>query len=115
MIPNPEYKGEWKAKMIKNPAYKGIWVAPDIDNPDYVHDDKLYNFKDLKFVGFELWQVRRTVQEGRGGWVWSKGTGGLEVKSVWWAYGGTVSGDGCTQDGCSLDLHGVAAAWAAAW
>ncbi|KAG2448547.1 hypothetical protein HYH02_006438 [Chlamydomonas schloesseri] len=58
MIPNPEYKGEWKAKMIKNPAYKGIWVAPDIDNPEYVHDDKLYNFKDLKFVGFELWQVK---------------------------------------------------------
>ncbi|KAG2444888.1 hypothetical protein HXX76_001625 [Chlamydomonas incerta] len=58
MIPNPEYKGEWKPKMIKNPAYKGIWVAPDIDNPEYVHDDKLYNFKDLKFVGFELWQVK---------------------------------------------------------
>lgn len=57
MIPNPEYKGEWKPKMIKNPAYKGIWVAPDIDNPEYKHDDKLYNYKDLKFVGFELWQV----------------------------------------------------------
>lgn len=58
MIPNPEYKGEWKPKMIKNPAYKGIWVAPDIDNPEYKHDDKLYNYKDLKFVGFELWQVK---------------------------------------------------------
>ncbi len=57
MIPNPEYKGEWKPKMIKNPAYKGVWVAPDIDNPEYKHDDKLYNYKDLKFVGFELWQV----------------------------------------------------------
>lgn len=57
-IPNPEYKGEWKQKMIKNPDYKGKWVAPDIDNPDYVHDDTLYNFKDLKFVGFELWQVK---------------------------------------------------------
>ncbi|GIL65945.1 hypothetical protein Vafri_19575 [Volvox africanus] len=57
-IPNPEYKGEWKPKLIKNPAFKGIWVAPDIDNPDYVHDDTLYNFKDLKFVGFELWQVK---------------------------------------------------------
>ncbi len=43
--------------MIKNSAYKGKWVAPDIDNPEYVHDDTLYNFKDLKFVGFELWQV----------------------------------------------------------
>ncbi|GIL91071.1 hypothetical protein Vretimale_9505 [Volvox reticuliferus] len=57
-IPNPEYKGEWKPKLIKNPAYKGKWVAPDIDNPEYVHDDTLYNFKDLKFVGFELWQVK---------------------------------------------------------
>lgn len=58
MVPNPEYKGEWKPKMIKNPAYKGIWVAPDIDNPDYKHDDTLYNYKDLAFVGFELWQVK---------------------------------------------------------
>ncbi|KAG2496156.1 hypothetical protein HYH03_005758 [Edaphochlamys debaryana] len=58
MIPNPEYKGEWKPKMIKNPAYKGIWVAPDIDNPEYKHDDTLYNFKDLKYAGFELWQVK---------------------------------------------------------
>jgi len=57
-IPNPEYKGEWKQKMIDNPDYKGIWVAPDIDNPDYVHDETLYNYKDTKFVGFELWQVK---------------------------------------------------------
>ncbi|GFR39621.1 hypothetical protein Agub_g85 [Astrephomene gubernaculifera] len=58
MIPNPEYKGEWKQKMIKNPDFKGIWVAPDIENPEYKHDDTLYNFKDLKYVGFELWQVK---------------------------------------------------------
>jgi len=57
-LPNPEFKGEWKPKMIKNPAYKGIWVAPDIPNPDFVDDDKLYNYKDLKFAGFELWQVK---------------------------------------------------------
>lgn len=57
-IPNPEYKGEWKPKQINNPAYKGVWVAPDIDNPEYKHDDKLYNYKDLKYVGFELWQVK---------------------------------------------------------
>jgi hypothetical protein len=42
---------------IANPAYKGIWVAPDIDNPDFKDDDKLYVVKDLKYVGFELWQV----------------------------------------------------------
>jgi calreticulin len=58
VIPNPEYKGEWKPKMIDNPAYKGIWVAPDIPNPAYVHDDTLYQYKDLKYVGFELWQVK---------------------------------------------------------
>jgi hypothetical protein len=43
---------------IDNPAYKGIWVAPDIDNPEYKHDDKLYLQKDIKYVGFELWQVK---------------------------------------------------------
>lgn len=57
-MPNPEYKGEWTPKMIDNPAYKGIWEAPEIDNPDYVHDDMLYHYKDTKFVGFELWQVK---------------------------------------------------------
>jgi calreticulin len=57
-IPNPEYKGEWKAKMIDNPKYKGIWVAPDIDNPDFKDDPKLYLQKDLKYIGFELWQVK---------------------------------------------------------
>ncbi len=58
VIPNPEYKGEWKPNMIDNTAYKGIWTAPDIPNPAYVHDDTLYNYKDLKYVGFELWQVK---------------------------------------------------------
>jgi calreticulin len=57
-IPNPEYKGEWKAKMIDNPKYKGIWVAPDIDNPDFKDDPKLYLQKDIKYIGFELWQVK---------------------------------------------------------
>ncbi len=44
--------------MIDNPKYKGIWVAPDIDNPEYKADPTLYNYKDTKFIGFELWQVR---------------------------------------------------------
>lgn len=57
-IPNPEYKGEWKPKMIDNPKYKGIWVAPDIDNPDFKDDPKLYLQKDIKYIGFELWQVK---------------------------------------------------------
>lgn len=29
-INNPEYKGEWKPKLIPNPAYKGVWVHPGI-------------------------------------------------------------------------------------
>lgn len=57
-IPNPDYKGEWKAKKIKNPAYKGKWVAPEIDNPDFVDDPAVYLLPTLKYVGFELWQVK---------------------------------------------------------
>jgi len=58
MIDNPEYKGVWSPKMIDNPEYKGEWVHPMIANPDYVADDKLYLYKDNKFVGFEIWQVK---------------------------------------------------------
>eukprot|EP00983_Pelagomonas_calceolata_P004798 156806-Pelagomonas_calceolata.AAC.7 len=58
MVPNPEFQGAWKAKKIKNPNYKGKWEAPEIDNPDYKPNAELYAFNDLKFVGFELWQVR---------------------------------------------------------
>eukprot|EP00803_Ostreobium_quekettii_P005296 evm.model.scf_4015.1 EVM.evm.TU.scf_4015.1 scf_4015:1163-2676(+) len=57
-IPNPEYKGEWKPKRIDNPDYKGKWVPPDIDNPEYVHDPELYHMAPLKYLGFELWQVK---------------------------------------------------------
>lgn len=57
-IPNPDFKGEWKPKMIDNPDYKGKWEPPEIDNPEYVHDDTLYHLPPLKFVGFELWQVK---------------------------------------------------------
>lgn len=42
---------------IDNPKYKGIWVAPDIDNPDFKDDPKLHLQKDIKYIGFELWQV----------------------------------------------------------
>lgn len=58
VIPNPEYKGAWVQEMIDNPDYKGIWVADDIDNPAFKSDPTLYNFKDSKYVGFELWQVK---------------------------------------------------------
>lgn len=57
-IPNPDYKGPWKPKRVKNPAYKGKWKAPMIDNPDFEDDPEIYMFKDLKYVGMELWQVK---------------------------------------------------------
>eukprot|EP01026_Neomeris_dumetosa_P066540 TRINITY_DN644_c0_g1_i4.p1 TRINITY_DN644_c0_g1~~TRINITY_DN644_c0_g1_i4.p1 ORF type:complete len:405 (-),score=111.97 TRINITY_DN644_c0_g1_i4:209-1423(-) len=57
-IKNPEYKGEWKPKMIENPDYKGKWEAPLIDNPDFEDDPNLYLFPNLKYVAFELWQVK---------------------------------------------------------
>lgn len=57
-VPNPEFKGEWRQKTVENPAYKGAWSAPMIPNPEYVADDALYLQKDLRYVGFELWQVK---------------------------------------------------------
>mmetsp|Transcript_6044 Transcript_6044/g.6947 ORF Transcript_6044/g.6947 Transcript_6044/m.6947 type:complete len:110 (+) Transcript_6044:943-1272(+) len=41
MIPNPEYKGEWKPKQLDNPEY----------------DAEVYAFDDIGAVGFELWVV----------------------------------------------------------
>jgi calreticulin len=57
-IPNPEYKGPWKQKKIKNPSYKGKWKAPMIENPDFKDGPDLYVFPNLKYVAFELWQVK---------------------------------------------------------
>jgi len=58
MIDNPDYKGEWQPKMIDNPNYKGEWVHPLIANPDFVDDDTLYRYKDNKYLGIEIWQVK---------------------------------------------------------
>lgn len=58
LIDNPEYKGPWKPRQIKNPNYQGIWEPPQIPNPEYTPDPELYRFDGLKFVGFELWQVK---------------------------------------------------------
>ncbi|QDZ21602.1 calreticulin [Chloropicon primus] len=60
MMKNPEYKGEWTQKLMDNPEYKGKWEAPMIKNPDYVDGsgDELYRYTDLKYIGFELWQVK---------------------------------------------------------
>eukprot|EP00898_Chlorokybus_atmophyticus_P004367 jgi/Chlat1/4931/Chrsp31S08932 len=57
MIDNPEYKGPWKPKMVDNPDYKGKWEAPLIDNPEFEDDPNIYQYTDIKHVGFELWQV----------------------------------------------------------
>ncbi|KAI8802438.1 calreticulin-1 [Cladochytrium replicatum] len=57
-IKNPDYNGVWAPKQIPNPKYKGPWVAPQIPNPEFVEDNYIYRFKDVGFVGFDLWQVR---------------------------------------------------------
>jgi len=55
LLDNPEFKGPWVQKTIENPAYKGVWKPKQIANPAY--DDKVYAFKDIGAVGFELWLV----------------------------------------------------------
>ena len=52
------FQGEWKPKQIENPNYKGPWIHPEIDNPEYTPDDKLYRYKEICGVGFDLWQVK---------------------------------------------------------
>merc|ERR1712186_131236 len=58
MKDNPAYKGEWYVKRVSNPAYKGFWEAKKIANPEYEDDDKLYEYDDFGFIGFDLWQVK---------------------------------------------------------
>merc|ERR1719158_2785795 len=43
--------------MIPNPDYKGVWKAKRIPNPDYRED--VYVFDDIGAVGFELWIVNK--------------------------------------------------------
>ncbi len=57
MVPNPDFKGEWSPRNIKNPEYKGPWEAPLIDNPEFKPDYKIYEFKTIGYVAFDLWQV----------------------------------------------------------
>jgi calreticulin len=58
MIDNPDFKGEWQPKLIDNANYQGEWIHPMIANPDYHEDKGLYVFKDNKFIGIEVWQVK---------------------------------------------------------
>ena len=39
-------------------AVQGMWTAPLIPNPDFVDDPDLYKLPPLKYVAFELWQVK---------------------------------------------------------
>jgi len=55
VIPNPEFKGEWKPKMIPNPKYKGAWVHPKVPNPEYKADENLYVMDKIGGVGIEIW------------------------------------------------------------
>merc|ERR1712203_115583 len=36
----------------------GYWEAKKIANPEYVDDDKVTEYADFGFVGFDLWQVK---------------------------------------------------------
>jgi len=45
-------------KKIPNPAYKGEWVRPEISNPDYKEHTDVHAQSALRFVGFDLWQVK---------------------------------------------------------
>ncbi|KAG8363889.1 hypothetical protein BUALT_Bualt19G0069500 [Buddleja alternifolia] len=54
-IPNPEYKGPWKAKVC------GIFKIANLNIDmiaDFKDDPDLYVFPKLKYVGIELWQVK---------------------------------------------------------
>jgi len=44
--------------MIPNPAYKGEWKANEIPNPDYSEDKDVHVQKDMNFVGIDIWQVK---------------------------------------------------------
>eukprot|EP00227_Mantoniella_beaufortii_P014962 CAMPEP_0197591348 /NCGR_PEP_ID=MMETSP1326-20131121/13019_1 /TAXON_ID=1155430 /ORGANISM="Genus nov. species nov., Strain RCC2288" /LENGTH=482 /DNA_ID=CAMNT_0043156753 /DNA_START=43 /DNA_END=1493 /DNA_ORIENTATION=+ len=57
-VANPDFKGAWTQKEIDNPAYKGMWEAADVPNPEYKESTTLYKFDDMRYVGFELWQVK---------------------------------------------------------
>lgn len=37
---------------------QGVWSAPQIPNPNFVDDADLYKLPPLKYVAFELWQVK---------------------------------------------------------
>lgn len=56
--PNPEFKGKWMPRQYQNPQFGGKWTPLAIRNPEYKNNKKLYRFKDIGYVGFDLWQVK---------------------------------------------------------
>jgi len=44
--------------MVPNPAYKGEWKAREIPNPDYVEDPSVAKYKDFSVAGIDVWQVK---------------------------------------------------------
>jgi len=46
------------SKKIPNPKYKGDWQRPEIANPNYKELTDLHAQHGLKYVGFDLWQVK---------------------------------------------------------
>lgn len=58
LIDNPDYRPKWTPGKIPNPSYKGPWKAALIDNPEYKEIADIYRFKDIGYVGIEVWQVK---------------------------------------------------------
>jgi len=58
MISNPEYKGPFKPREIENPDFKGPWEHPQIPNPDFKEVPNPAHRLPIKYIGFDLWQVK---------------------------------------------------------
>lgn len=56
-VPNPLYKGKWKAPLIDNPAYKGPWAARKIPNKNYFFDSQPSNMAPIGAVAIEVWTI----------------------------------------------------------
>ena len=54
MVPNPEYKGKWKAPYIDNPNYQGEWKPRRIPNPDFFEDLEPFKMSSIVSLAFNL-------------------------------------------------------------
>jgi calnexin len=61
VIPNPEYRGEWRQKLKPNPDYKGEWKPRRVPNPFYFMDMHPSDFRPFTAIGFEIWAVNREL------------------------------------------------------